>query len=244
MKHLHKWDSFGPLFEKIIRIPDTQLDRIEELWKTIGKFRNIWKEKNPTSKEPYYPIQLRNFFVLDDMRGNPTKVHVGVFSEDPKKKGSAMIDTNNPMPTILINLQYNTDFEEFHEIIEHELIHIIDPKVNDEDLSDKLYTKYGADPSKGPKQISKYFKSPWEFDAYSTNIIKAFKKAVGKNPENRKMSYDFVSDVKNMESHKSYRKWHGWMSDNGIRGFRFLQRWKEKPTMWKQFLKRMHAELG
>lgn len=244
IKEYNEFNEFNPILEKIIKLPDSEFEKIKKLWDIFNKMKGEWVNKTNSFDNPYYPIQFRNFFQMNDMRGNYIRINVGVYKDSMRKYGVAKVDTDNPIPTILINLNGTFGFDEFENIIEHELIHVIDPKVNMEPLATNLFKKYGADPSKGKEHLDKYFKSPWEFDAYSSNIIRSFKNCVNKNSNNKKDIYNLISDIKNIEPHLIHRKWGSWLRENKIIGLMFMQRWKETPSLWKRFLQRLYSEIN
>lgn len=258
MKHLSNYNNY--LVEKIVKISDDFEEKAKEAYDLIKTHKDKWLPLSGDMDHPYFPIQFRNFLEVNNMRGQRIKVHIGVFNADLEESGIAGIDTSNPFPTILINLNGVRSLADFTESIEHELIHLMDPKVMDTDgLADRMWGKYGIDKTETEEQITKYYKSPWEFDAYSTNIINHIKRRLKAYPVYRKKIWELMSAI-SKKTTKEIIMDYDWcvlfLSSLGLKDdwreayqiaygqLRCLKIWSTKPTLWKKFLQRLHAEIG
>ena len=183
---------------KIIKVPQNILDLAEKQFVYILSNIDSFKDKAPSDfSNPYIPSKFNKLFKLKDLKNNDLQVSIG-FYNNPKDPGDGRMNTYEDI--LLLNLANPPSKEVFMEIIEHELVHAMDPKVRDMHLFSREYDKKGAEPGGSKLQLSKsdpnapteysknldkYYKSPWEFDSFSATLINKLKK-----------SYDKVDDKK------------------------------------------------
>lgn len=100
------------------------------------------------------------------------------------------------------------------EIILHELIHVLDPKLSDENLTHK---EWGVRHHQGSDDLDEYFKYPWEQDAYMSSY--AF--SVIKNWHERGFSYNDSLEL--LKKFKPFKK--------------FEHTYYKNPKLWQRYLK-------
>lgn len=198
------------LEEKIVKVPQEVLSKVKKVYDYISKNIENLKSKSPKDySHPYIDPKFKDFFKLKDLKGNDLIVTIGLYN-DPKDAGAGRMNTHDDI--LLINLAYSLNYEnleELEDIIEHELVHAMDPKVRDYKIFTPLYTKKGAEPSGSKLRLSKsggktdyeknfekYLKSPWEFDAFTAPLINTFAFTLKKSPDYKKTLMQLLSDIK------------------------------------------------
>jgi len=204
--------------EKIVKVPQEVLDNAKDAYDFISKnIENIKFNSPKDFKRPYIHPKFKDYFKLKDLKNQDLKISIG-FYNNSNDGASARMDTQNDV--LLLNLDKPIDLEDFEDNIEHELVHAMDPKLRDQRLFGKMYTKKGAEPtgstfkgsldknspgkiykSEFEKNWEKYLKSPWEFDAFTTPLINKISTNIKKSPDFKKILIQFLSDInsKNIE---------------------------------------------
>ena len=203
------------LEEKIVKVSQAVLAKSKEAFNYIKS--NLERFKDQAPKDYFNPDidpKFKDYFKLKDLNNQDLMVSIG-FYNDPKDVGAGRMDTSNDI--LLLNLAYFNpeNFPEFLEILEHELVHAMDPKVRDQRLFGVMYAKKGAEPGGSRLNISKsggksefetnldkYYKSPWEFDAFTAPLINTIKFSLQKiqdpnlKQEYKKLINNLLSDIK------------------------------------------------
>ena len=268
------------LEEKIVNVPQAVLAKSKEAFNYIKSNLERFKIKSPKSYDnPYIDPKFKDYFKFKDLKNEDLIVSIG-FYNDPKDVGAGRMDTSNDI--LLLNLAYFNpeNFPEFLEILEHELVHAMDPKVRDQRLFGVMYAKKGAEPGGSRLNISKsggksefetnldkYYKSPWEFDAFTAPLINNIKFNLQKiqdpnsKQEYKKLINNLLSDIKTKSidqifNDPKYEKlpWffskQKWDVKNGdavnnayFDNLNKIKAWVTKPTLYQRFTKRLGQEI-
>jgi hypothetical protein len=266
------------LEEKIVKVPQAVLAKSKEAFNYIKSNLERFKIKSPKSYDnPYIDPKFKDYFKFKDLKNEDLIVSIG-FYNDSEDAGAGRMDTVNDV--LLINLAYFNpeDLESFEDIIEHELVHAMDPKVRDKKLFGAMYAKKGAEPSGNKfvlskttgakseyeKNMDKYLKSPWEFDAFTAPLINTLKFNLNKSPQDttyRNLLIQLLSDIKTKSidqivNDTKYEKlpWFfskkEWDSKNFnaiyntyVYELNKIKTWTTKPTLYQRFTKRLGTEL-
>jgi len=220
--------------EGIVKVPQEVLSKSKDAYDYIFKNLETLKTKSEGKNwdNPYIDSKFKDYFQLKDLKGQDLKVTIG-FYNNPKDAGAGRMDTREDI--LLINLPFLTDVEDFETLIEHELVHAMDPKVRDVHVYDKIKSK-GAEPvgsrlplsktdstdkSEFERNYEKYTKSPWEFDAFTAPLVNTVKVNFAKiksNPEKAKQYKILIinllsdlktTDIKNLETLMDGDKYKG-----------------------------------
>lgn len=253
----------------IIQIPQSELDKSDRVYKFINQnFDKLkLKTKNRTINNPLILPTLQNYFTVEDYKGDPIKTSIGFYQTDSDSALGRMDDAEG---ILLININKINDYNigDFRELIEHELIHSIDPKIKKSKLFAREFEKKGAQPSgEGEtynRLLNKYLKSPWEFDAFTAPLVNRIKRNINKsdNPdEMRDLLNQFLYDLKTKESDElasepKYKMipWlftnEEWDSENHQKVANdydeetaSIKTWATKPTLYTRFLKRLFRNI-
>jgi hypothetical protein len=268
------------LDEAIIRVPQVILAKSKEVFYYIKSRLEDLKTKSPKDhNQPYIDSKFKGYFKFKDLKNQDLVISIG-FYNDFNDVGAGRMDTNDDI--LKINLAYFNpeDFPFFLTILEHELVHAMDPKVRDQRLFGIMYAKKGAkfDSSKlnlsksGGKSefetnLDKYFKSPWEFDAFTSPLINNIKFNLQRiQDSNSKQKYinlinNLLSDIKTKSIEQisndtkyeelpwffSKYKWDAKNSDIVINTYNYeldkMKRWSSEPKLYQRFTKRLGTEL-
>jgi len=268
------------LEEGIVKVPQAILAKSKEAFNYIKQ--NLKSFKIKSSKEwnnPYIDPKFKDYFKFKDLKNQDLIISIG-FYNDSNDVGAGRMDTNNDI--LLINLAYFNpeNFPEFLDLLEHELVHAMDPKVRDQRLFGIMYAKKGAEPdgsklnlsksggkSEFETNLDKYYKSPWEFDAFTAPLINNIKFNLQKIQDpNSKQEYiklinNLLSDIKTKSTEQisnntkyeklpwffSKHKWDAKNSDIVINTYNFeldkIKRWSSEPKLYQRFTKRLGTEL-
>lgn len=243
----------------IIKVPEEILSKLEGIYDYTKKYEEKLKQatEGKSYSEPYIPSTYNKYLKFDDLSGKPIEVSVGYYN-DPDDLAGGRMDTNKDI--MLINLVFFGDRESFLELGEHELVHAMDPKVRDVKVIGKMYPKKGAEPS---KDMEKYLKSPWEFDAFTAPLINKLKSNLNKEgadkakdlqsiqqmfSELRTKSSDEVSrdekyvPLAHLFSKREYndKEWPKIFNDFAEE-LNKIKTWITKPTLYKKFLQRLYT---
>jgi hypothetical protein len=268
------------LEEKIVKVPQTVLAKSKEAFNYIKNNLERFKDRAPKDYfNPDIDAKFKDYFQLKDLNNQDLMISIG-FYNNPKDVGAGRMDTSNDI--LLLNLAYFNpeNFPEFQEILEHELVHAMDPKVRDQRLFGVMYAKKGAEPGGSRLNISKsggksefetnldkYYKSPWEFDAFTAPLINNIKFNLQKiqdpnaKQEYKKLINNLLSDIKTKSIDQisndakyeklpwffSKQKWDAKNSDIVINTYNFeldkIKRWSSEPKLYQRFTKRLGQEI-
>ena len=217
--------------------------------------------------------QYKKYLKFKDLAGKNIEVSIGYY-DNPSDVGAGRMDTANDI--MMINLYYFGDKEDFLELGEHELIHAMDPKVRDKKIFRREYQKKGAEPagqkfnlsksgdkSEYQKNMDKYLKSPWEFDAFTGPLLNKLNRSLERAPDKSafksslnklfsiirtKSVSEIINDSNNDKElsdviwYLSDREWkqenyQNIESDAKNELFK-IKSWTTRPTLYKRFLQR------
>jgi hypothetical protein len=268
------------LEEKIVKVSQAVLAKSKEAFNYIKNNLERFKDRAPKDYfNPDIDAKFKDYFKLKDLNNQDLMVSIG-FYNDPKDVGAGRMDTANDI--LLLNLAYFNpeNFPEFLEILEHELVHAMDPKVRDQRLFGVMYAKKGAEPGGSRLNISKsggksefetnldkYYKSPWEFDAFTAPLINTIKFSLQKiqdpnlKQEYKKLINNLLSDIKTKNIDQisndakyeklpwffSKQKWDAKNSDIVVNTFNNelskIKSWSSEPKLYQRFTKRLGQEI-
>ncbi len=243
--------------EGIVKVPQKVLSKIKDVYDYISKNLENLKSKSEGKNwdNPYIDSKFKDYFQLKDLKGQDLKVTIG-FYNNSKDAGAGRMDTTKDI--LLINLPFFTDVEEFEDLIEHELVHAMDPKVRDVKIFGKMYAKKGAEPG----EFEKYAKSPWEFDAFTAPLVNKLVLNLKKVPNFKNTLIQLLSDIRSRSindivndekygqlSYLFSKK--EWTEENYPKIFeeymfelQKMKTWATKPTLYKRFTSRLGKELS
>jgi len=268
------------LDEAIVRVPQAILAKSKEVFNYIKSRLEDLKTKSPKDhNQPYIDSKFKDYFKFKDLKNQDLVISIG-FYNDFNDVGAGRMDTINDI--LLINLAYFNpeDFPFFLTILEHELVHAMDPKVRDQRLFGVMYAKKGAEPGGSRLNISKsggksefetnldkYYKSPWEFDAFTAPLINTIKFSLQKiqdpnlKQEYKKLINNLLSDIKTKNIDQisndakyeklpwffSKQKWDAKNSDIVVNTFNNelskIKSWSSEPKLYQRFTKRLGQEI-
>jgi hypothetical protein len=279
------------LEEKIVKVPQTVLAKSKEAFNYIKNNLERFKDQAPKSyRNPDIDAKFRDYFKFKDLKNQDLSISIG-FYNDPKDVGAGRMDNNTGV--LLVNLAYfdPEDLEYFKELIEHELVHAMDPKIKDMGIyAAKIdpetgrerggIAKKGAEPSGSrlnlsksggkseyTKNLEKYLKSPWEFDAFTAPLVNTIKFSLQKIQDpNQKQDYiklinNLLSDIKTKDIKQilddskyeklpwffSKQKWDAGNFNNVLKTYDQelykMKAWATKPTLYQRFTKRLGQEI-
>jgi hypothetical protein len=255
----------------IIKIPQSELDKADRVYKFIkSNFdKLVIKSKNRTINKPLILPTLENYFKIDDYQGDPVKVSIG-FYQDNNDPALGRMDPEENNLLININNVKEHNLLDFKELIEHELVHAIDPKIKKTNLFNREYAKKGAKITPGVsdeehnKLVTKYLKSPWEFDAFTAPLINKIKRNIAKSDDPSKMKdllNQYFSDLRTKEpdelaSESKYElipwifntvEWDSNNINKVSADYELetgkMKVWLSKPTLYTRFLKRLFRNI-
>ena len=242
----------------VVHVPEAILLKLEGVYNYIKKYEDKLKETAPEDyNDPFIPNTYSKYLKFKDLKGEPIEVSIG-FYNNPNDAGAGRMDTRTD--TMLINLAFFGDKEDFLDLGEHELVHAMDPKVRDVKIIGKMYPKKGAEPD---QNVDKYMKSPWEFDAFTAPLINKLKVNLSKQGADKakdlqnilQMFSDLrtksVDDVSRDEKYvplaylfskkeHSNEKWPSIFADF-YQELSKIKIWIGKPTLYKKFLQRLYT---
>jgi hypothetical protein len=259
------------LGEAIVKVPQAALAKSKEAFNYIKSNLERFKAQSPKDyDQPYIDSKFKDYFKLKDLKNEDLLVSIG-FYNDPENVGAGAMDTIND--NLLINLAYFNpeDFPFFIDLIEHELVHAMDPKVRDKKIFNAINIKKGnfnASTSKSEFESDKYYKLSYEFDSFTSTLVNTIKFNLQKLPDpNQKSEYiklikDLLSDIKTksieqiMSDSKytqlawffSKQKWDAGNWDAVWKAYsndlNKIKAWVSKPTLYQRFTKRLATVLG
>ena len=242
----------------IVQVPEDILSKLEGVYNYTEKYEEKLKQAAPESyDDPFIPSTYNKYLKFKDLSGKPIEVSIGYYN-NPNDAGAGRMDTRTD--TMLINMAFFGDKEDFLDLGEHELVHAMDPKVRDVKIIGKMYPKKGAEPD---KNVDKYLKSPWEFDAFTAPLVNKLKGNLNKQGANKakdlqnmlQMFSDLrtksVDDVSRDEKYlplaylfskrgDSEEEWPSVFGDFTSELTK-IKTWIGKPTLYKKFLQRLYT---
>jgi hypothetical protein len=176
------------LLEKAIKIPQDQLSKVGPAFSYIEKNMTALKKKSPKSytEDPYVPKGFKDLFQLKDLRGNMVFVSLGLYDE-PEDQAYARADQGNR--AVMVNLDKVRDKYDMETNVEHELVHMIDPKAFDPELDAKLGSPAPTPPGEDAtaeeieqyeQDFIKHIGSPAEFDAHTATLVNTISMGLSK----------------------------------------------------------------
>lgn len=272
MKHLIKRLLREGLNEGIIKVPEDVISKAYDLYKSLHDDWEVMfnKTEGRSYDNPYIDSKLKGYFKLKDLKGNDLTVDVG-FYNDENDAGAGRMDTRNDV--LLINLPFIENYNNFKNIIEHELIHAMDPLVRDVKIFNKYYLKKGAEPSGSRFNLSKrvgsksefqanldkYFKSQHEFNAFLGPIVTELKKTNVTGDAIVKI-FNEIKNSSNIEDvyHKTPDEIRAmfssskdedeinqayWAFLNYVNLYNLVKAVGSKPTLYKKLINKVYMEL-
>ena len=106
-----------------------------------------------------------NLVYRDELRGKTVSVYLTNNNKNLAVPSKSMI---------FVTWSEDVDIDDLTEVIEHELIHLFDPKLTDEELIDKEWNKNYSDEF----EKKAYYSSPAELDAFIPTLAKKYVKMV------------------------------------------------------------------
>jgi len=255
------------LDEAIVRVPQEILNKSKKAFNYIKSRLEDLKTKSPKDyNQPYIDSKFKDYFKFKDLKNQDLVISIGLYN-DSNDVGTGRIDTINDI--LLINLAYfkPNNLADFEDLIEHELVHAMDPKIRDQRLFGIMYAKKGVDLSKSGgkseynKNYEKFLKTPWEFDAFTAPLINKLATNIKKSPEYRDILLKLLSDIKTQDIYSlidkdeykqmpwffSKKEWtsKNWLSieQEYLTELYKIKTWSTKPTLYKRFLSRLGKEL-
>ena len=199
------------LEEAIVKVPQEMLSKSKDIFNYTKQHLENLKTKSPKSfNSPYIDPKFKDYFKFKDLKNQDLTISIG-FYNDPEDAGAGRM--NNADDILLINLAFfnSDDFEDFEDLIEHELVHAMDPKVRDmhvyqgiakkraEPVGSKFVLSKSGGKSEFETNLEKYLKSPWEFDAFTAPLINKIKFNLDKFPNDptyKNLLIQLLSDIK------------------------------------------------
>ena len=243
----------------IVQVPEEILSKLEDVYNYANKHKDRLTQGAPEDyNDPFIPSKYNKYLKFQDLKGEPIEVSIGFYS-NPEDAGAGRMDTVTD--TMLVNMAFFGDKENFLDLGEHELVHAMDPKVRDVKVFGKMYPKKGAEPD---KDVEKYMRSPWEFDAFTAPLINKLKFTLSKYKEGKteylqkllqmfsELRTKSVEDVSNDEKYMplayffSKRDWNDdaqWdnIFNDFANGLNKVKHWIGEPTLYKKFLQRLYT---
>jgi|LakMenEpi03Aug12_release.lakeMendotaPanAssembly.Ray.scaffolds.fasta_scaffold00015_202 hypothetical protein len=194
------------LDEGTIEIPNDVIQKFGVLFDLIKTNLDDYKQKTLNRSYNNPLIAFKDYFKLKDNAGKPLNIDVGLYN-DGKDVGAGRMDTITD--TVLLNLAFfDYDANTFSALLNHELVHAMDPLVRDKHVFNKYYDKKGAEPSgskfalsKGDpkseydKSYDKYLKSQHEYTANISTLITIIRKVFGKDANKQKWLWWFIENL-------------------------------------------------
>jgi len=241
----------GLLSEGIIEVPKESIDKAGVLFDIINRDFDGYVEK--ASKDVGDPnILFKNYFKLNDQKGNPLNISVGLY-DDINDSGMGRMDTSKDV--LLLNMAFlrYVDAKDFERLITHELVHAMDPLVRDIRMFGRYYRKKGADPL---KDTNKFWTSQHEYSAELTPLVNRINKISHFDENKVKWIFWILNNVKFYDDSKDLYNdtviHFGEGKPNGLFKttddywnfvwymFQVVKPWSTKEKVYKQFLKDLY----
>jgi hypothetical protein len=253
------------LYSAINKVKKGDIDKLssDEKGKIKGLFPKLNKRKSINDitipfEGSLMPSSLENIYKVKKINGDEIPVSVAFFYDKDDKTWATVCGNYD---TICLNINSFSlhYFNEVKGFIRHELIHIYDPKVTNQDVASKIDQKYSASTS----DSRSYHKLPHEFDSWSSQIIGIIEdnlKTIKDDGYRRYMEiklWEVLSTLNNEDFFSAYNQFKdnpvirlfttaGLKTKNlnmVVKNFgnylNAIDSWKTKPTMFKTFYKRL-----
>lgn len=246
------------LDEKVVKVSPKIVDDAKAAYSYITKNeKKLAKKLNRSTNDAYVDRAFKNYFTVTDMKtGEERSVSLGLYNDPEDGSGGGVEVIDNAL-VVVVNLANTQDLRSFIDTIKHEIIHTMDPKLTDPQVYAGLEPR-DADPT---INYPKYVKTPREFDAFSSVLISKIKENLDEKSSNIvkdskaiiQLFTDLISqDLKTVALNPNYRTLVKYFSDKTdpnsslgefVNELGMVKTWTEKPTLYKQFLKRLGMEL-
>jgi hypothetical protein len=236
------------------KLTDSEKSTILEIFPTIidKKTKEFNKGFKITYDNAVINDKLIYLYNVKTLKGKDKKISIGLFYDDDNlaymNDSILLLNTKNIGINGLTNLK---------STVRHELIHAVDPKVNDAELYSRIESKYVN------KSYQNYAKLAHEFDSFSHELITTIKdnldmiddgekkidiikklwlvidslKTKSKEELNDEYSYDNV--IRLFTPNGVTSKNNTILRKNFWQGLSLLEAWKTKPTLYNVFYKRL-----
>jgi hypothetical protein len=253
---------------KIIQVPQSEIDKAEKLYNYIKDNLEDLESKSPKDwSKAYIPKEYKNYFNIKPIKGNNVVINVAFYNNDKiNAAGNADTSTNTDVridikkKSVLINLAYfkNMSSSFFEGLIEHELIHAIDPKTERGKLVAAAFKKNPT--AFSAEDLEAYHQQPHEFDAESgamlakakRNLDKSFKDDKEANKAYMNLFLRLINDLKTKKpediySGDQYSQYIRFLlsADEGEYwdAINWIADWVKDPKLYKQFRSRIVSTL-
>lgn len=192
------------LSEKIVKVPESEIEKAKELYSTLKKNQSKLAT-TLTSNYKKASKGKKDYFTVTSLDGDQVNVTVRLYySENDDFVALAGGDS------IYINVAKLKNVRDFVEVMEHELVHIMDPKLR----KNMVYSKLAADGRiidienpgsdfSDEKFLTKYYKDVTEFDSFSTQLVRRIRENLSQTGEYKKVLRDnlirLFNDLKTKE---------------------------------------------
>jgi hypothetical protein len=211
------------LAEKIVKIPDEELAKIEKLYNYMKANKGKIRDSAPKDyTEAKADSKLNNYFKLNDLRGTPINVKI-YFYNNPDDDYAALAYNKG----VYINLSGMTNLPDFKDNIEHELVHFVDPKANDPNIANKLLKKgkvIDVYDFSNPDNLRNYFKDVTEFDAFTAPLVRLIKRNLDSTGEYKK---EFMSNLNSLLSDIKTKDFYELVEDP-----KYIKKYKVGDQVW------------
>ena len=190
-EHIRQLLREGLLGEGGIVVPREVINKGGILFDLINSKKDMYTDKaGPNFNSPF--VAFKDYFKVDDQKGKPLSISVGLYNDD-NDAGFGRMDTDNNM--LLLNMAYfdRANSNEFEHLITHEMVHAMDPLVSNKKVYSSYYMKKGAEPD---KDYDKYRKSQHEYKAELTPLINKINKITGYDDNRVKWVLWIIQNIK------------------------------------------------
>jgi hypothetical protein len=188
------------LSEKVVKVPESEIAKARELYDELNNQKDSLAKSLKTSyKKANQGVE--DYFNVTTLDGEDISVSVWLYY-NPKERFNALAHDGD----IYVNVAMLDNPRQFQEVIEHELVHLMDPKLRKSDLRAKLLSKgkvVDMGNFKNPKYVKKYYKDVSEFDSFTTQLVNRVKSNLNQTGEYREKLVsnliNLLSDIKTKE---------------------------------------------
>lgn len=156
------------LAEKIVKVPESEVNKARELYDELSRQKDsLAKSLKSSYKKADQGIE--DYFNVTTLDGEDINVSVWLYY-NPKERFNALAHNGD----IYVNVAMLDNARQFEEVIKHELVHLMDPKLRKSDLRSKLLSKgkvVDTGNFKNPEYVKKYYKDVSEFDSFTTQLV-------------------------------------------------------------------------
>jgi len=192
------------LSEKIVKVPESEIEKAKDLFAILKKSQS----KLATTLNDSYKTAnkgKRDYFTVTALDGKTVNVTVRLYYNESDEYSALATGKS-----IYVNVAKLDNLRDFIELIEHELVHIMDPKLRNNMLRTKLTAKgkiIDIEDEKSDfsdeKFLAKYYKDVTEFDSFSTQLVRRIRENLSQTREYKKVLRDnlirLFNDLKTKE---------------------------------------------